>query len=111
MQYDNLTHDQIPKALGLLLTKVDNLERKFLTRQTPSEHPKYLTIDELCEYDPAKRSKATFYGYVHRREIAFTKKGKKLLFLKSDIDAWLQSGRRKTGDEISQEADSYIQSR
>ncbi|MFC2080372.1 helix-turn-helix domain-containing protein, partial [Bacteroidota bacterium] len=51
-----------------------------------------------------KRSKATFYGYIHNRSIPFHKRSKKLVFLKSEIDDWLKAGRRKTRSEIESEA-------
>ncbi|MDR1342763.1 MAG: helix-turn-helix domain-containing protein [Prevotellaceae bacterium] len=33
----------------------------------------------------------------YQRSIPYHKKGKKLMFLKSEIDNWLKEGRRKTG--------------
>jgi hypothetical protein len=36
------------------------------------------------------------------------KGGKKLRFLKSEIDSWLKQGRKKTFAEIATEADCYL---
>lgn len=43
---------------------------------------------------------ATLYGLISRREIPSYKKGKRLYFKRSELDNWIQSGRRKTVDEI-----------
>lgn len=43
------------------------------------------------------------YGLVSNREIPHLKKGKRLYFLRSDIDTRLSPGRRKTVKEISEE--------
>jgi len=51
-----------------------------------------------------KRSVATIYGYVHRREIPVTKRGGKLLFFRKDLLSWLNAGKRLTNEEISQAA-------
>ena len=39
------------------------------------------------------------------------KKGGKLQFLRSEIDAWLKEGKRKTIAEIDAEATRYVNSR
>jgi len=57
-----------------------------------------LTIDKLSEY--LKISKATIYGKTSRNELPFIKKGKKLLFKKSEIDKWLETGRVLTDSEL-----------
>ena len=72
------------------------------------ETDRYLDLQELVKYDPEKRKRSTFYSYVHDRTIPFHKKGKKLLFLKSEIDTWLSSSKQKTLVEISSLADEYI---
>ena len=68
---------------------------------------KWFDIDELCNYLPDKPKKATIYGYVRLKTIPYHKGGKKLRFLKSEIDAWLKLGRRKTVIEIEGEAKKH----
>lgn len=53
----------------------------------------WLNLEDLIRYDPQKRTKPTFYGLVSRGEIPHYKKGKKLFFLKSEIDNWFRSGK------------------
>ena len=107
-----LQFNDLPKAISQILEKVDCLERLLLlmSKEVP-QTDRWLDLNELVQYDPEKRTKPTFYGYIHRMEIPFHKRGKKLIFLKSEIDNWLKHGRRKTISEIGQEANTYIQLR
>ncbi len=69
---------------------------------------RWFDLNELVDYDPEKRSKPTFYNYVHKGTIPYHKRKKKLIFLKSEIDEWLKSGRVKTNAEIETDADDYL---
>jgi excisionase family DNA binding protein len=48
---------------------------------------KYLTVSEAARY--LNLAKQTVYGFTSRRTIPFIKRAKRLLFTKSDLDAWL----------------------
>jgi excisionase family DNA binding protein len=63
-------------------------------------------IDEAAKY--LRLSKQTMYSYVHRNQIVNYKGGKRVYFRKKDLDAWIEKGRRKTQEEINDEADKYI---
>jgi hypothetical protein len=45
---------------------------------------------------------------VHSGLIPVHKGGKKLRFLKSEIDNWIKQGRKKTLAETASEAESYL---
>ena len=49
-----------------------------------------LTIDEAAEF--TRLAKQTLYDYTHRRKVPFLKAGKRLLFRKTELDAWLNAG-------------------
>ena len=51
------------------------------------------------------------YEWVGQNRIPVHKDGKKLRFLKSEIDEWLCGGRNKTQEEIEKEAAEYLQRR
>ncbi len=51
-------------------------------------------------------AKPTLYALVQRRGIPFMKKGKRLYFKRSDLMAWIESGRKSTIAEIESAADS-----
>ena len=53
-------------------------------------------------------SKSTVYGLVSQRKIPFFKQGKILRFKRSELMAWIESGRKKTIQEIEQDADDQI---
>lgn len=103
MDYNNITFENLPQAVSFLISKVTHLEQLYKA-PPPVEQNQWLSIDELCEYLPGKPAKATIYGKVHKREIPHKKEGKRLVFLKSDIDEWLNSKERKTISEIRLEA-------
>ena len=107
-----LTFEQLPQAVAQLSSKFDKFEQLLLKQNTSLkiEQDIWFDLNELIAYDPGKRSKMTFYGYIRRKEIPFHKTGKKVIFLKSEIDAWLKQGRQKTHDEISIEAEQYLTS-
>ena len=71
----------------------------------------WFNIDQLCNYLPDKPKKATVYGWINAGLIPCHKGPKKLRFLKSEIDQWLATGKKKTWSEIAVEADNYLQSR
>lgn len=83
--------DDLPQAIGEVLQKLNRLERAISEQANQPAPDQWLTLDDLVAYDPAKRAKQTFYGLVSRGEIPVHKSGKKLTFLKSEIDAWLRS--------------------
>ena len=85
------------------------LDLKHQTKEEPRPDPdRWLDLNELCNYLPDKPVKPTVYGWVHSCIIPCHKKGKKLFFLKSEIDSWLRQGRKKTNTEIRTEAEKHI---
>jgi excisionase family DNA binding protein len=74
----------------------------------PAETNRWFDLNELCLYIPDKPSKPTVYGWVNAGTIPVHKGGKKLRFLKSEIDSWLMQGRKKTLAEITSEAEANL---
>jgi hypothetical protein len=106
---ENLSFDQLPAAVSQILEKVSGIEQQLQNslKQVPASDT-WFDLNELCRYHPDKPAKPTIYAYVQGRTIPFHKKGKKLFFLKSEIDAWLKTGRRRTSSEIQTQADEYF---
>jgi hypothetical protein len=71
----------------------------------------WFDMNGLCEYLPDKPAKATVYGWVHTSIIPCHKGQKKLRFLKSEIDAWLKQGAKKTLTQTVAEADNYFKTK
>ena len=71
---------------------------------TPAADPeRWMSLQELCEYLPDHPKPQTVYSWVSNKLIPVNKGSKHLRFLKSEIDQWLKSGRRKTFAEMQAE--------
>jgi len=105
-----ITFEKLPEAVNQLDKRLENIERLLLEKSNNNQPLPdcWFDLNELVEYDPEKRGKQTFYGYIHEKTIPFHKRGKKLTFLKSEIDEWLKSGRVKTNLEVEAEAKHFI---
>ena len=84
---------------------------KQVHNEQPTETDRWLDLNELCIYHPDKPSKPTVYGWVNAGTIPVHKGGKKLRFLKSEIDSWLRQGKKKTLAETASEAETYLKSK
>ena len=108
---ENLTFDQLPKAVTMLTNEVSELKRLLLEKQelTPTEQvEQWLDLNDLINYDPEKRTKPTWYSKISKGEVPYHKRGKKVYFLKSEIDNWLKAGKCKSNAEIEAEAEEYL---
>lgn len=107
---EGLTLETLPKAFTNLTKEVSEIKRLLLEKsnEQPTESDRWFDLNELCVYHPDKPSKPTVYGWVNAGTIPVHKGDKKLRFLKSDIDAWLRQGRKKTYAEIASEAEQYL---
>jgi len=73
--------------------------RILTQREEVSKSNQWLDINELCLYHPDRPSRQTVYGWVNSRQIPVHKTGKKLRFLKSEIDEYLRQDRKPTHNE------------
>ena len=107
---ENLTLETLPKAFTQLAKDVSLIKSLLLemSNEKPTESDSWFNLNELCGYHPDKPSKPTVYGWVHANTIPVHKSGKRLRFLKSEIDNWLRQGRKKSNAEIEAEAESYL---
>ncbi|AXE17219.1 DNA-binding protein [Runella rosea] len=103
-----LTFNELPQAVIQLYDKLESIERLLLQKSQPEEPDRWFDLSELCAYLPEKATKPTVYGWVHSGIIPVHKRGKKLYFLKSEIDLWLKEGRKKTYAETVAEANNYV---
>ena len=99
----------MPEALTTLLIKVERIE-KSLTIAVDEDKHDWMNLDELLAYLPQKPAKPTVYGWVGNRSIPFHKHESKkaLMFLKSEIDIWLMSGRHQTQVEVTASAHTLL---
>ena len=96
IETNNLSFDQLPKAVGELLTKVDYVisrldEKKEVDGSSPTQDDdQMMTMDEACQFIGKKRS--TMYSLTSERRIPYRKRGNKLYFFKKELIEWIQSG-------------------
>ena len=64
----------------------------------------WMTIKQLIEYLPDLPHITTLYRWIKEATIPVNKTTHRLRFRKSEIDAWLNSGRKKTYTELFNES-------
>jgi excisionase family DNA binding protein len=78
----------------------------LLNSNNTPQYPARMDITKAAEY--LNISKQTLYSKTSLRLIKHIKKGKRLHFLREDLDAWLAEGRQSTVKELIAENDAYI---
>ena len=95
----NLTIDDITKAIR-------NELRGYFEQQEEKEREDEIGGIELA-IELTGLAKPTIYGLVSERKIPHSKRGKKLYFSRQELLVWLTNGKRKTRDEIADEAANF----
>lgn len=99
MAYEELTFNELPSAVTLLLQKVDGLEhllhqlQGYLTQKKKSEENGHIpmSLTEACAFLKMKRS--TMYYHLENGNIPATRKGKNYILFKDELVRWAESGR------------------
>jgi|TARA_B110000971_G_scaffold218990_1_gene259016 excisionase family DNA binding protein len=105
----NLTFDQLPKAVTMLTKEVSELKRLLIEKQeqTPTEQPEQLlTVQEAAQF--LNLTVPTIYSKVSKGELPVMKRSKRLYFSNTELMAYLKEGRKKSNAEIEQEAEAYL---
>jgi len=80
--------------------RLNRIEKLLLSNKT------VLTFDEACDYTGISRS--YLYKLTSAGQIPFSKpNGKIIFFSKSKLDTWMLRNKRKSNDEIEDEANDY----
>ncbi|MBQ0024833.1 MAG: helix-turn-helix domain-containing protein [Bacteroidales bacterium] len=108
---EQYTFEMVPGLIGEITELLRSINNK-LDRLPSNEDqnvifPEWMSVNDLNNYLPTHPATTTIYSWVHENEIPFYKRGKKLTFKKSEIDEWLLHSRRKTHEEIAEEARKY----
>ena len=95
----------------IILQKLENIEKvleELKNKQTENSSDKLdiLSTSDVADY--IKLTVSSVYGLVHHNKIPHCKKGKKLYFIKSDIDKWILEGSDKTTPDLNMLADEYL---
>ena len=104
MEDKNITFEDLPKAMSWMMDKLNKLDS--IPQVRPADQ--WMNLKELCEYLPSHPAEQTVYGWTSCHQIPFHKRGKRIMFLKSEIDTWLHDGKRKSQKELAEEAAQFI---
>ncbi|GHU60912.1 hypothetical protein FACS1894121_1690 [Bacteroidia bacterium] len=105
MSTTEMTFNDMPEAMTLLIGMVGNIETMLRTEQPQAEEAdRWFDMEALRDYLPDHPSRAAIYVWKKERQLPSHKPNKKLMFLKSEIDRWFRSNLRKTQQEIDSEA-------
>lgn len=106
---EDLTFDQLPKAVIMLTKEISEL-KQLLTQQQEekAQEPieKLLSVQETAKF--LNLSVPTIYSKVSRRELPFMKRGKRLYFSSAELLEYLKKGRMKSNKDIEDEANAYL---
>jgi hypothetical protein len=94
-----LTFDQMPEALAYLVDEVANL-KTLLQIQVTSEPEKEKPIGVCQAAKFVDKAVQTLYGLCSAGKIPYYKKGKQLYFLKSELEAWILSGKNGAKEDV-----------
>ena len=103
MDIANLTHNDLPQAVGLLLQRIDEMEQTMGTAVSNSDgFPEVMTMDEAASF--LRMEKATLYAKT--KNIKHSKPGKHNLFLKTDLIEYLKNNYVTTAEEQFQKREA-----
>ncbi|MEI6754901.1 MAG: helix-turn-helix domain-containing protein [Paludibacter sp.] len=97
----------------IIIERLDKIEKILfeisknnVSESQVSNSDEIMTVDQLAEYLSIARQ--TIYGKCSAREIPCFKTGKRVYFMKSEINEWLKAGKRETAFEIRQQAADWV---
>ncbi len=107
------TFDQLPGIVAMLVDEVKDL-KELIQLNNASKEPdpeEMMDIRRLREFHPEHPARSTIYGWVRNGLIPYYKTGKKLIFKRSEIEAWINDGRQMSDAEIEAHSIDYVNSR
>ena len=97
----------------IIIERLDNIEKMLLelSKKEVLEHARsnsedIMTVDQLAEY--LTIAKQTIYGLCSAKDLPYFKRGKRVYFKRGEIDNWLKLGKRKSRDELQEEAAEFV---
>lgn len=85
-----ITKSDFSNAIEEALDKA--IKKGTFATKTKDEIPELLGIEEAAKY--LNLAKQTLYGFTSKGVIPYLKKGKKLYFKKSELDKWINEGKK-----------------
>lgn len=113
MSEQKITFDEMPRAVSWMMDKLNELDKKIdklAVKESSEINEQWMNLKELCECLPSHPAEQTIYGWTSTHYIPYHKKGRRLLFLKSEIDEWIHKSKMKSQEEMREEARHRVQS-
>lgn len=92
---NNITFEQLPQVVSMLIEKVGLLTDKVekVLGMTPQQHGECRTLLTLNEVAALLgKSASTIYAMTSDKRIPYHKRGNKLYFFRNEIIAWIEQG-------------------
>ncbi|MBR4130686.1 MAG: helix-turn-helix domain-containing protein [Bacteroidaceae bacterium] len=111
------TFDMIPMLMANLLednkilsAKLDAINKKIASSVANSskDEDQRMDVTEVQKYIPGHPAVQTIYGWTSNSLIPYHKVGKRIYFVKSELDAWLSQEQHKSQDDLRREAEEYV---
>lgn len=109
-----ISFEQMPSVVMALVDRVDELARKLdditVAQNVVQSRDEWFDVAALSDYLPGHPAYQTIYCWTHAHAIPYRKNGKRLIFLKSEIDEWVQREKHEayTSNDAMAEAREYI---
>ena len=95
----------------VLSAKLDAINRKLSASMGNNrDENERMDVTEAQKYIPGHPAVQTIYGWTSNNMIPYHKVGKRIYFLKSELDAWLSKEQHKSKDDLREEAEEYANS-
>ena len=92
----------------VLSAKLDAINRKLSASMGNNrDEDERMDVTEAQKYIPGHPAVQTIYGWTSNNMIPYHKVGKRIYFLKSELDAWLSKEQHKSKDDLREEAEEY----
>lgn len=111
------TFDMIPVLMANLLEdnkiladKLEALSRKISAslKEDCKEDDQRMDVTEAQKYIPGHPAVQTIYGWTSNNLIPYHKVGKRIYFVKSELDAWLSKEQHKSQQDLLKEAENFV---
>ena len=95
-----------------LSQKIDAIHRKISAyADNNKDDDKRMDVSEVQKYIPGHPAVQTIYGWTSNNMIPYHKVGKRIYFVKSELDAWLSKEQHKSQEDLRKEAEDYVNNR
>lgn len=97
----------IKKELKVII--LEALEEYFAAQSTPVTKNEFIDVVQAATL--LNLAAATVYEKTSRKQLPHYKKGKKIMFKRSELVEWMESGKVSGEDETERRVNEYLQSR